>query len=570
MTLILEDPQSVPCECYEGLAAPLVPRWLPDARTGLYLPGMLPRDFAVYRLQVMASWPGFSLWRGHVLDLLALLPEKLIQTIVTSPPYFGVRCYGIPATVWGGDPQCCHVWGQVIAGYGSDNYGEQQGAFGRQDEGQGYARHVERGCFCTACGAWFGCLGLEPDVDLFIDHLVIVFEACGRVLRDDGILWVNIGDSYAQGGSRATEAELQKDRERAIAKNHPTSAFAGYRGWDRSAGTVGGDLKEKDLCLVPERLAIAMQKAGWYVRSRCLWHKPNALPQSARDRPSPDHEHIWMFTKRKKYWYCREAFRKKAKPHTGGRHRWTSSKRFKGTPVRGERASSYGLSYQPVYEAYLRTVWPMTTKPSPHSHSATFPPSLPRTCIQLSTPEKSCSKCGKGYSPVIEVDEVVDEEAVRRCGGDAQGAYNGTATKDYGEMLAQDPSATKARILASLVRKKIVGWVPACKCDAPPMAPFVLDPFCGVGTTGHVAAELGRQFIGLDMSEEYLEIARDPEGAYLIGKFAHGYLGALYDGLCEAEGLPPVRRKVRKESSTKQRKQVEGPDRGYVQEDMFG
>lgn len=474
--------------------------------------------------------PLFVLRQGHALDLLLDMPANSVNCAVCSPPYFGVRCYGIPPSIWGGNPLCEHQWGDYLEGYSSANYGEQQGVFGRQDSGQGYARHMDRGRFCTLCRAWQGCLGLEPDVDLFIAHLVLIFEGVRRVLRSDGVLWVNLGDSYAQGGSRATPQELAADRERVADKGYPTGAFAGHRGWDRSAGTAGGTLKVKDLCLVPERFAIDMQRAGWYVRSRCLWYKPNALPQSAADRPSPDHEHVWMLTKSPRYWYCREGVRKRAKPPQGGQRR--SKVRRAGrdgvSSCEGARGSYSKKLYQPSYEAYLRTVWTLNTAASPTPHSATYPPTLPRTAILLSTPEKCCGACGKPYDPVIEVDEVPDEEAVRRCGGNANGHYSGEAVKDYAGSGAQDPSATKSRILKSLVRKRITDWVPACECGAPGVPATVLDPFCGVGTTGWVARELGRRFVGFDLSEEYLEVARHPEGARLVWRFCQVMAAAAY------------------------------------------
>lgn len=513
-----------------------------------------PADLAANRLHpehvlpvfYRRDQPLFVLRLGNVLDMLRQLPSNSVQICCSSPPYFAVRAYsGVEPTIWGGDPSCQHVWGDPVKAPGgfTDNYGEVQGVFNRA--GQGYARHAERGQFCLKCkSAWLGCLGLEPDVDLYIAHLVEVYAEVHRVLRPDGVCWVNLGDSYAQGGSRATVKELASDEARVQEKDYPTGAFAGHRGWDRAAGSAGGDLKVKDLCLVPERFAIACQKAGWWVRSRCLWWKGNSLPQSAPDRPSPDHEHIWMLTKKPRYWYCREAVRKKAKGASKGS---VSQQQHSGCPSEGTGSTRwFEATKRPVYEAYLRTVWPINTHPSPTPHSATFAPSLPRTCILLSTPPSSCGACGKPYDPVIEVDEVPDEEAVRRCGGDVNGEYQGEATKAYEDSLAQDPSATKARILRTLVRKRIVGWEVACKCEAEPVPPLVLDIFAGVGTTGHVANELGRRFIGFDLSEEYLEVARDPEGAKAVWHFVRQLVPAIYDGPCEAHGLKPRPTKPRR------------------------
>lgn len=175
---------------------------------------------------------------GDCRDVLATLPEGSVQCCVTSPPYYGLRDYGVP-----------------------------------------------------------GQIGLERSMHDYLAELVVVFHEVRRVLRDDGTLWLNIGDSYASGG-RTT-------RDPGQSKIHPAFTGDAYPDGLRPADPPG--IKPKDLMLVPERLALALQDDGWYVRSRIIWHKLSAMPESVTDRPTKAHEHIWLLSKSERYFYDKEA-----------------------------------------------------------------------------------------------------------------------------------------------------------------------------------------------------------------------------------------------------------------------
>jgi DNA modification methylase len=133
---------------------------------------------------------------GNVLEVVGGLPEASVQTVVTSPPYWGLRDYDLPATVWGGEKDCAHRWGGARRGPRGDDRRACRG--GRQERSSRQKRAGrEGGDFCLRCGAWRGCLGLEPDPDLYVDHLVEVMRGVRRCLRPDGTLWLNLGDSFA-------------------------------------------------------------------------------------------------------------------------------------------------------------------------------------------------------------------------------------------------------------------------------------------------------------------------------------------------------------------------------------
>jgi site-specific DNA-methyltransferase (cytosine-N4-specific) len=217
-----------------------------------------------------------TIYQGDALTVLRRLPADSVRCVVTSPPYWGLRDYGIAEQI-----------------------------------------------------------GLEETLPQFIHRLVAVFAEVKRVLTPDGTLWLNIGDGYTSGNRRW----------RAPDKKNPARAM------DVRPDTPEG-LKPKDLLGVPWRLAFALQDKGWYLRGDVVWNKPNAMPESVRDRPARSHEYLFMLTKSEKYFYD-----------------WKSSR---------EEADGGGLRNR-------RSVWHVNTKPFAGAHFATFPPELIRPCVNASS-----------------------------------------------------------------------------------------------------------------------------------------------------------------------------------------
>lgn len=380
--------------------------------------------------------------RGHVLDRLRDLPDESVHCVVTSPPYYGLRDYGVP-----------------------------------------------------------GQLGLEPTLAEYLDNMVAVFREVRRVLRSDGTLWLNIGDSYAANrGYQVPHGEI--------------------RGSDaaRDAGAIGGrgmkaasdGFKVKDLMGVPWRLAFALRADGWYLRSEIIWHKRSAMPESVRDRPTKSHEHIFLLAKSESYYYDQAAASEPSCDPDGSAKRYESE--FGG--AKADDRIAQGLVTTPRGKREFegtrnwRDVWSLGPEPFKEAHFATFPTEIPRRAIVAGTSEKGC--CASCGAPCIRVSKVVGRQvtdAMRYAGGNAEGDYHGEAVKVYEGTGAQNASDTKRRILERMGQVREHEWKLSCECGADVVPAVVLDPFLGSGTTALVADRLQRDCIGIEMNPAYADMA---------------------------------------------------------------
>jgi len=229
------------------------------------------------------------------------LPDNSVQMVCTSPPFWGLRKYaGEQELVWGAPlthpeqwrADCDHEWNlsrvpviEPVVGAGAHWQHREAHNIGPDEYDITAFRKADRQFnsvgYCARCGAWRGAYGLEPTVEMYIAHTVEILREIRRVLRPDGVCFWNIGDSYASTWS-------------CVRRNQVGAGACDYG--DRQIRT-GGQLKEKDLCLIPERVALAAQADGWWVRSRIIWGKPNPMPESVTDRPTDAAEHIWLFAK---------------------------------------------------------------------------------------------------------------------------------------------------------------------------------------------------------------------------------------------------------------------------------
>lgn len=432
---------------------------------------------------------------GNSLEVLRTLPEASAHCCVTSPPYWSLRDYGVPPTVWPGrnGPTCRHNW--------TDDP------------------------FCLAgCGAWRGCLGLEPTPELYVEHILAVFAEVRRVLRDDGTLWLNLGDCYAaggRGGDTGSASGLEGSK-----RHQEESRRAGQRIGSRSSfrrdRAARGDVahkeapgvKPKDLVGIPWMVAFALRAQGWYLRSDVIWHKPNPMPESISDRPTKAHEYLFLLAKSDDYFYDAHPIREGV---TGNAHaRGSGLGRKAAATARGRvrQNASFSASVTGVVGGRnRRSVWTIPTAPYPGAHFATYPPRLVEPCILAGTSEHGCcSVCGAPFTRIVEKgEELLEQKVVGGCNRDGQ--YHGKATKAYDGTGAQDPSAVKARILAGMRERITVGWKPGCRHTLREIEPcVVLDPFAGSGTTGMVAGKLGRSFVGIDLNPSYIAMANQRAG----------------------------------------------------------
>jgi DNA modification methylase len=389
---------------------------------------------------------------GDCREVMAGLPAESVHCVVTSPPYWGLRDYGVA-----------------------------------------------------------GALGLEPTPEAFIASMVEVFREVKRVLRKDGTLWLNMGDSYAGSwGAQSREGTCSN----CGAKEHPETPHyfdkpAGLSATQISAapkrthtGSIppGSGLKPKDLVGMPWRLAFALQADGWYLRSDIIWSKPNPMPESVTDRPTKAHEYVFLLTKSARYFYDAEAVREPA--INAGR-----VVSYDGTQKNTDHENPRYPGAKPrditvAAGRNLRSVWQIATEPYPGAHFATFPQKLVEPCIKAGTSERGvCPECGAPW--VREVDATYD----------AQGrTTNGPrSTERRHESPGRDVRLVK--------QTSTTGWRPPYRalsggCDhtdgfnaLQPVPSVVLDPFAGSGTTGLVANRLGRRAILIDLSADYIDQA---------------------------------------------------------------
>ena len=318
------------------------------------------------------------IYEGDVIDHLLEFPDGSVQCVVTSPPFFNLRDYG--------------------------------------QEGQ---------------------IGLEKTPEEYVDKMVRVFGEIKRVLKDDGTVWLNLGDSYSAGTMTKHTGEARKNRDMTA-----------------MSGIIRKYNKPKNLIGIPWRVAFALQNDGWYLRQDIIWHKPNPMPESVKDRCTKAHEYIFLLSKSDKYYYDADAIRTPLKDGAirrlleknidnqrgsitpsksngpmkavGGKD-WQSHMAGGGSKIKGHKGY-FDKDGNPICgpTANRKSVWKINTQPYKEAHFAVFPPELPELCIKAGTKE-----------------------------GD-----------------------------------------------------IVLDPFFGSGTTGWVAQRLGRKWIGIELNPEYIEIAK--------------------------------------------------------------
>lgn len=238
---------------------------------------------------------------GDCRETLRSLPDASVQMVCTSPPYYGLRDYGLPPLVWGGDPEHAHGRGEprlqrFTAPPGTAKQASNAGALA-----------VVGSSHSCPCGAWLGSLGLEPTPELFLEHLVEVFREVRRVLRPDGVLWLNMGDSYA-GSGKGPSNSLQPGASQIGPVERGQMSNRAVSGLRSGAGPVVG-YKPKDLMMLPFRVAMALQADGWWLRSVIPWVKRNAMPESVTDRPATACEYVFLLSKSKTYYWDADAVR---------------------------------------------------------------------------------------------------------------------------------------------------------------------------------------------------------------------------------------------------------------------
>lgn len=337
---------------------------------------------------------------GDALEVLKQMPDAFIDCCITSPPYYGLRDYGTGKWV-GGDPNCKHECAQTVF--------HSKGGTEKQQSNKGAEVSIYKK-ICPICGAIRvdKQIGLEETPETYIDKLVAVFSEVKRVLKDDGTLWVNIGDSYCGTGSKVE----YKDPKYAEGRNGQVKSIT---------QNVEG-CKTKDLIGIPWMLAFALRNDGWYLRQEIIWAKPNPMPESVTDRCTKSHESVFLLSKQPHYYFDNEAIKEDA-VCKNDRRLGMGRLSYDGKYSKSE--DEHTQNFLHITETRnKRDVWTIATKPLKEAHFATYPEKLIEPCI--------------------------------------------------------------------LAGSKIGG--------------VVLDPFFGSGTTGRVAKRFNRDFVGIELNADYMEI----------------------------------------------------------------
>jgi DNA modification methylase len=431
------------------------------------------------------SDPWLTVYQGDCREVMASMEPESVHCVVTSPPYWGLRDYGIG------------------------------------DKG----------------------IGLEPTPEAYVANMVAVFREVRRVLRADGTVWLNLGDSYANPPPSGTAGQWAPGGS----TRYTQSAVDGQR---LIGGTMAASgLPAKNLVGIPWRVAFALQADGWYLRSDIIWSKPNPMPESVTDRPTKAHEDLFLLSKSPRYYYDADAVREphddKARPNGADglptRHGERDGLTVNAKPSQAWHSGGQGFYKSEVYYnpagRNLRSVWTVATQPYPGAHFATFPEKLVEPCILAGTSAKGvCPECGAPWVREVADDPAYaafkDEQRERR------GGMRSSALETFGLTRGtSNPSVSASR--------STTGWRSSCGhgstvadprqphgvsglfqhelgelcvvCGLPPIPGTVLDPFAGSGTVGRVAARLSRRAVLIDLNAAYLGQAMKRNDAIPLG-----------------------------------------------------
>jgi len=389
------------------------------------------------------------------------LADNLMQACITSPPYWGLRDYST-----------------------ADQLGLEKSP----------------DCLGWATG--------QPCGECYVCHMVQVFREVRRVLRPDGTLWLNLGDSYNGSGGAGGDYGPGGLKD----------------GQPRYPGRRVNGLKPKDLVGIPWRVALALQADGWYLRSDVIWHKPNPMPESVTDRPTKAHEYFFLLSKSEKYFYDAEAVKEaqtessieRAKYGWNGRTDDHSNGARSGSTFKRMAESGEPIATIPKDgKRNRRSVWTVATRPYSGAHFATFPPDLVEVPILASTSPKACPHCRAPWERVVEKGEstytkIKREQGITWDDMQALAAQEGTALKATREATGGTRNASGTRPHLEPAAKQTTGWQPTCTCpdnDGSGKC-LVLDPFSGTATVGRVCIEKGRAYVGTELNRQYIELAQ--------------------------------------------------------------
>jgi len=435
-----------------------------------------------------------------------------VHIIVVSPPYYDKRVYNVPPTEWppvmyspmpgiepiiipGCDPTCKHDWkseGRMQKPLAHSKKSTLAGGYNPRPTKKGkYKGETKpkplKTYICQKCGGWKGALGHEPTVEMYTAHQIAIYRHARRVLRPDGIFFLNIDDSYAGSGGPGGDFRVK-------------GGDVGGRKYRR--GSLG-KLRRKNKMGVPWRVAFALQAEGWVLRNDNIWRKTNPSPDNPDDRFAHCFEYVFMFADSDRYYFDNIAVRLPHKRDWGeeewakriaGGQSWSPKAEEHADPATADRfvhhgSKTYAQTYDPA-GARRKDVWEFATAQTDDAHFAAFPEALPEICILAGTSAFGvCLTCGAQWARVLEEKLDLDTEKFV---------------------------------------KKTVGWAPTCNCPLPPdhrrledcvRPATVLDFFAGTGTTLETALKVRRSGIGVELNPDYARMMSQNTEVLQYGMF---------------------------------------------------
>lgn len=453
-------------------------------------------------METKINWPRDFINKticGDSISVMKEMPDECVDMVMTSPPYWGLRDYGIKQII-GGDPGCKHKWGFSKIEHDNLRYRGHNANVGSNKNPKIHkGKEKSGGQFCCRCAGWKGQLGLEPTPEMYIEHLTEFFNEVKRTLKKEGTFWLNIGDTYWGGKGKSGyelphEAEERRQKGKTIQRSYNVPGYMEMR-----PGNGKHDfMQPKSLCMIPERLAWSLIQNGWILRNKIPWIKPNSIPSSAKDRYTNKYEFVYYFVKSQRNYFDLDSIREPLKKSSlerlkrgiGESQRYGLFPKYGGGGGINKPRMNVKFNYRvrdaikkrseapDLYKASKEEIEKYQYQDTAECNLAGKNPGDIWVIPTASFPYDYCISCKR----LLVRAELIFKNKRRYCSS-----------------CKEETMSHFSTFPEELCKKAII---PGC-----PESGIILDPFCGAGTALFVAKQLRRRFIGIDIKQEYCDMS---------------------------------------------------------------